>query len=133
MTTLPTPWVHRAGITLVLGDHRVHLRPRYGLELRPGYTWLDVAEMLNAVADGPRMRAKNMGSVAALSTGDNVVVGAIRACCQRCSPTRTPRSPRGPARADARARHARYAAVSDRPLPRSLVVQPLPSLDGARR
>jgi hypothetical protein len=52
---------------------------RYGLELRPGYTWLDVAEMFNAVADGARMRAKGMGSVAALSTGDNVVVGAIRA------------------------------------------------------
>ena len=52
---------------------------RYGLELRPGYTWLDVAEMLNAVTDGARMRAKGMGSVAALSTGDNVVVGAIRA------------------------------------------------------
>ena len=52
---------------------------RYGLELRPGYTWLDVAEMLNAVTDGARMRAKGMGSVAALSSGDNVVVGAIRA------------------------------------------------------
>jgi hypothetical protein len=50
---------------------------RYGLALRPGYTWLDVAEMLNAVTDGARMRAKGMGSVAALSTGDNVVVGAI--------------------------------------------------------
>ncbi|MBL8925309.1 MAG: hypothetical protein JNM77_03600 [Pseudonocardia sp.] len=52
---------------------------RYGLELRPGHTWLDVAEMFNAVTDGARMRAKGMGSVAALSTGDNVVVGAIRA------------------------------------------------------
>jgi hypothetical protein len=35
--------------------------------------------MLNAVTDGARMRAKGMGSVATLSTGDNVVVGAIRA------------------------------------------------------
>ena len=52
---------------------------RYDLELRPGYTWLDVAEMLNAVTDGARMRAKGMGSVAGLSNGDNVVVGAIRA------------------------------------------------------
>ena len=34
---------------------------------------------MNAVTDGARMRAKGMGSVAALSTGDNVVVGAIRA------------------------------------------------------
>jgi hypothetical protein len=51
---------------------------RYGLELRPGYTWLDVAEMLNAVTEGARMRAKGMGSVAALSSGESVVVGAIR-------------------------------------------------------
>jgi hypothetical protein len=52
---------------------------RYGLELRPGCTWLDVAEMLNAVTDGARMRAKGMGSVASLSSGDSVVVGAIHA------------------------------------------------------
>ena len=54
-------------------------RSRYGLELRPGYTWLDVAELFNAVADGARVRAKGVGSVAALSSGDNVVVGAIQA------------------------------------------------------
>jgi hypothetical protein len=52
---------------------------RYGLELRAGYTWLDVAEMLNAVTEGARMRAKGMGSIAALSSGENVVVGAIQA------------------------------------------------------
>jgi hypothetical protein len=52
---------------------------RFGLELRPGYTWLDVAELFNAVADGARMRAKGVGSVAALSSGANVVVGAIHA------------------------------------------------------
>jgi hypothetical protein len=52
---------------------------RYGFELRPGYTWLDVAEMFNAVTDGARIRAKGMGSVAALSSGENVVVGAIQA------------------------------------------------------
>ena len=51
---------------------------RYGLELRAGYTWLDVAEMFNAVTEGARMRAKGMGSIAALSSGENVVVGAIR-------------------------------------------------------
>jgi hypothetical protein len=31
------------------------------------------------ITDGARMRAESMGSVTALSTGDNVVVGAIRA------------------------------------------------------
>lgn len=49
----------------------------YELQLRPGYIWRDVAELLNAVADGARMRAHAMGSVAALSSGQNVLVGAI--------------------------------------------------------
>jgi hypothetical protein len=52
---------------------------RFGLQLRPGYTWLDVAHLYNSVADGARMRAKGGGSVAALSSGANVVVGAIHA------------------------------------------------------
>jgi hypothetical protein len=52
---------------------------RYGLAMRPGYTWLDLAELLNTVADGARVRAKGVGSVATLSTGDNVLVGAIQA------------------------------------------------------
>jgi hypothetical protein len=55
------------------------LAKRYALELRPGVTWLDVAEMFNAVADGARVRGIAMGSVAALSSGDSVVVGAVRA------------------------------------------------------
>jgi hypothetical protein len=55
------------------------LGKRYELQLRPGVTWLDVAEMFNAVADGARVRGMAMGAVASLSTGDNVVVGAIRA------------------------------------------------------
>lgn len=49
------------------------------LQLRPGYTWLDVAELFNAVADGARVRAKGVGSVATLSSGENVLVGAIHA------------------------------------------------------
>jgi hypothetical protein len=53
------------------------LAGRYGLDLRPGYTWRDVAELFNAVADGARIRARAMGSVAALSSGENVVTGAI--------------------------------------------------------
>ena len=70
------------GCRTTLGSRRPVPQPPagwQGLELCPGYTWLDVAEMFNAVTDGARMRAKGMGSVAALSTGDNVVVGAIRA------------------------------------------------------
>lgn len=55
------------------------LAGRYALQLRPGYTWLDVAELFNAVADGARVRAKGMGTVASLSSGENVVVGAIQA------------------------------------------------------
>lgn len=52
---------------------------RYDLELRPGYTWLDVAELFNSVADGARLRAQGIGSVARLSSGDDVLVGAIHA------------------------------------------------------
>lgn len=55
------------------------LAGRYALELRPGYTWRDVAELFNAVADGARLRAKGMGTVASLSSGENVIVGAIQA------------------------------------------------------
>ncbi|MET0417866.1 MAG: hypothetical protein ABW022_17800 [Actinoplanes sp.] len=55
------------------------LADSYQLELRPQYTWRDVAELFNAVADGARVRARVMGSIASLSTGDNVVVGAIHA------------------------------------------------------
>ncbi|WP_433502078.1 hypothetical protein ACQP04_19955 [Pseudonocardia halophobica] len=55
------------------------LAARYDLRLRPGVTWLDVAEMFNAVADGARVRGMAMGAVASLSSGDSVVVGAVRA------------------------------------------------------
>jgi hypothetical protein len=51
----------------------------YGFELRPEYTWMDVAELFNAVADGARTRARAMGSIAQLSSGENVLVGAIQA------------------------------------------------------
>jgi hypothetical protein len=51
----------------------------YGLELRPCYTWLDVAELFDAVAGGTRVRARAMGSLPRLSSGDNVLVGAIQA------------------------------------------------------
>jgi hypothetical protein len=54
------------------------LADRYALKLRPGYTWLDVAELFNSVAEGARLRAKAMGTVASLSSGENVIVGAIQ-------------------------------------------------------
>lgn len=54
------------------------LAGRYALELRSGYTWLDVAELFNAVAEGARLRAKGMGTIASLSSGENVIVGAIQ-------------------------------------------------------
>jgi hypothetical protein len=52
---------------------------RYELELRPGYTWLDTAELFHVVADGARLRARTLGSVAELSSGDNVLAGAVLA------------------------------------------------------
>lgn len=52
---------------------------RYGVTMRPGYTWLDLAHLLSTVADGARVRAAALGSVAALSSGDNVLVGSIYA------------------------------------------------------
>jgi hypothetical protein len=50
---------------------------RFGLQLRPEYTWHDVAEVFHAAAEGARLRARVTGSAAALSSGDNVLVGAI--------------------------------------------------------
>jgi hypothetical protein len=55
------------------------LGARYELRLRPGITWLDVAEMFNAVAEGARVRGMAMGAVASLSSGDSVIVGAVSA------------------------------------------------------
>jgi hypothetical protein len=56
-----------------------HLAHRYGLRLRPGYTWSDVAEVFDAAAEGARLRARAMGSQAQLSTGDDVLTGTILA------------------------------------------------------
>jgi hypothetical protein len=49
----------------------------YGLELRPQYTWRDVAEVLHALAEGARLRARATGSASGLSSGDNVLAGAV--------------------------------------------------------
>jgi hypothetical protein len=53
------------------------LAGRFGLQLRAEYTWHDVAEVFHALAEGARLRARATGSAAALSSGDNVLVGAI--------------------------------------------------------
>ncbi|MGY1762299.1 hypothetical protein ACI79G_15110 [Geodermatophilus sp. SYSU D00779] len=53
------------------------LAGRFGLQLRPEYTWHDVAEVFHALAEGARLRARATGSATALSSGDNVLVGAI--------------------------------------------------------
>jgi hypothetical protein len=52
---------------------------RYGMTMRPGYSWLDLAHLLSTVADGARIRAAALGSVASLSSGDNVLVASIYA------------------------------------------------------
>jgi hypothetical protein len=49
----------------------------YGITLRPQYTWLDVAELFNSVMEGARVRARALGRVVTLSSGENVAAGAI--------------------------------------------------------
>ena len=39
----------------------------YGLELAPGYTWRDVSEIINALTDGARVRARTARSAFARS------------------------------------------------------------------
>ncbi|SDC56322.1 hypothetical protein SAMN05660690_1919 [Geodermatophilus telluris] len=53
------------------------LARRFDLQLRPEYTWHDVAEVFHATAEGARLRARVTGSAAVLSSGDDVLVGAI--------------------------------------------------------
>ncbi|GAA0914697.1 hypothetical protein [Virgisporangium aurantiacum] len=49
----------------------------YGITLRPEYTWLDVAELFNSVMEGARIRARTLGRVVTLSSGETVAAGAI--------------------------------------------------------
>ena len=49
----------------------------YNLQLRPDYTWHDVAELIDAVMEGARVRARSTGTMVVLSSGETVVVGAI--------------------------------------------------------
>jgi hypothetical protein len=49
----------------------------YGLQLKPGYTWSDVALLFNAVVEGALVRARIDRSEAVLSNGERVLAGAI--------------------------------------------------------
>ncbi len=51
---------------------------RYGLALRPGHTWVDVAELLNVVVLGTAERIQADGSRRVLSNGRGVLAEAIR-------------------------------------------------------
>jgi hypothetical protein len=69
---------------------------RYRLELQSGYTWKDVADLLHAVTDGARFRARATGHVAELSSGETVLAGAILAMLRGLlvsPPTQSPALP----------------------------------------
>jgi len=55
---------------------------------------------LNAVSEGARLRAKGIGSVATLSSGDNVVVRAIQAMPPNLFLSSTDVLPTGPRRTE---------------------------------
>lgn len=49
----------------------------YGLKLKPGFTWSDVALLFNAVVEGALVRARIYKVEAVLSNGERVLAGAI--------------------------------------------------------
>jgi hypothetical protein len=49
----------------------------YGLRLKPGFTWSDMALLFNAVVEGALVRARIDGEEARLSNGERVLAGAI--------------------------------------------------------
>jgi hypothetical protein len=49
----------------------------YGLQLKPGFIWSDIALLFNAVAEGSLIRARINGAEAVLSNGERVLAGAI--------------------------------------------------------
>ena len=95
---LPEDQLRAAGLTnwAVLYEQ---IAGRYGLELRPGCTWLDVAEMLNAVTDGITSQ-RAWARSPPCRPGDGVVVGETQStpCCRDCSSTPRPCSTAGPPR-----------------------------------
>jgi hypothetical protein len=53
------------------------LAAAYGLDLADGYTWNDVALLLNSVVEGVAVRARTEGSAPVLSNGQGVLEAAI--------------------------------------------------------
>jgi hypothetical protein len=49
----------------------------YGLKLRPGVTWPDVAMLLNTIVDGALVRARIDRAEPRLSNGERVLAGAV--------------------------------------------------------
>ncbi len=49
----------------------------YGLRLKPGITWFDIALLFNAVVEGTLVRARIDGAEARLSNGEGVLAGAV--------------------------------------------------------
>jgi hypothetical protein len=49
----------------------------YDLQLKPGFTWSDIALLFNAVIEGALVRARINGTEAVLSNGERVLAGAI--------------------------------------------------------
>jgi hypothetical protein len=49
----------------------------YGLRLKPGFTWSDVALLFNAVVEGTLLRARVYGEEAVLSNGERLLARAI--------------------------------------------------------
>ena len=55
------------------------LFPAYGLHLRPGIQWLDVARLFSTVVEGALVRRRVRGEHARLSNGDDMLAGAVLA------------------------------------------------------
>jgi hypothetical protein len=62
------------------------LFPAYGLELRPGRSWFDLAYLYTTVADGELLRARSHDRPERLTGGDDilsaVILGMIPECCE---------------------------------------------------
>ena len=76
--TSATTIMHSALYTGRLSHYR-HQPVPHAFDYPVCYTWLDLAHLFSTVADGARVRAAALGSVASLTSGDNVLVGSIYA------------------------------------------------------
>ncbi|WP_406279056.1 hypothetical protein OHT93_38655 [Streptomyces sp. NBC_00191] len=51
--------------------------PAYGIELRPGFSWGDMARLFDTAIEGALLKARLHGDVPCLDNDDNVLAGAI--------------------------------------------------------